>query len=223
MVSGSAIVFEKPWAHMGIHGSGGRQKRWKRERWELTVKKAFLHWVGNCWANLLYEHVIETKQTAQGKISTERKHPPMAQGVFSFSGCSTKVLAQIAVVFWGVPCSSRTLWGTQHWDQWGRADIELKVPGHGKTYLHILAWYHFHNQEYSSWAEFREDCATKGLDVDHGKAGCWKLDGTGSWRYQINVHKLALGDMRTNRGQGASIRDQYFWQQESLNRQRQNS
>ena len=111
--------------------------------------------------------------------------------------------------------------GTQHWNEDGRPDIELRVPGLGGTYLHILCWYCFHSDDqYNSWKAFRSDCRKKKLDVDHGEQGCWRIDQHGVWKSFLNVHKLALTKQGANRGQGEPLRQKYSLAQEKYNKRR---
>lgn len=99
--------------------------------------------------------------------------------------------------------------GTQHYDQYGRADIKLKVPGHGQTYLHILCWYYFHNNgKYKSWEHFRKMCKTQELQVDHGAQGCFRRFADG-WRSYTDVHVLSLKPRGANCEQGMPLRQAY--------------
>lgn len=101
------------------------------------------------------------------------------------------------------------LFGSQHWDSDGRADIELTVPNHGTTYLHILLWYYYHNDgKYSSWKQYRAQCRKCKLHVDHGDRGCFQRHGDG-WRSYTNVHNLQLLDVHSNSGQGNALQEQY--------------
>ena len=103
----------------------------------------------------------------------------------------------------------KPLWGTQHTNEYDRHDIEVKVPGHGQTYLHILCWFYFYNQgEYKTWKDFRLNCKRKGLDVDHGRDGFAQRHRDG-WRCYTDVHTLSLEARGSNRAQGAACRQKY--------------
>ena len=111
--------------------------------------------------------------------------------------------------------------GTQHRDKDGKPAVSLRIPGLGRTYLHILCWYAFHNDgQYRSWKAFRSDCLKKKLDVDHGDGGCWRLDDGGAWKSYLNVHMLSLKSQHDNRGQGEPLRQKYCLAQEKLNKKR---
>ena len=180
-------MHEKPWAWKVKHGTGGRKKQWKREYWILSVKRAYLHWTGCCWANVLLQHVIETKETEAGKVAIER----------------------------------RPLKGVQHWSSGGRADIELSIPGHGATYLHILCWYHFYGGgQFKDWKDFRYKCWKNSMDVDHGDEGVWRINSAGDWDCYTNVHKLTLKTDSINRSQGEPVRQKYSAVQAMVDRKR---
>ena len=118
----------------------------------------------------------------------------------------------------------KRLEGTQHWDQYGKANVELCVPGLGRTYLHILCWYCFYNDgQYRSWKAFRSHCGQKKLDVDHGDQGCWRVGEKGVWKSCLNVHMLTLESQHGNRRQGGPLRQKYSLAQERLKRARSSS
>ena len=104
------------------------------------------------------------------------------------------------------------LGGYPHCDQYGRVDLEVWVPGFGKTYLHQLCYYHFHADDTcDSYNAFRTHCRSENLDVDHGPQGFMRSQ-EGVWRSVTDVHNLALqpkGGKYGNCAQGSPLRKRY--------------
>ena len=81
--------------------------------------------------------------------------------------------------------------GTPSKDKDGRFDLVVGLPGFGKVYLHILVWFHCHNDgQFNSWKAFRGHCLRTGQDVDHGEKGERQRHADG-WRTVIDVQSLS--------------------------------
>ena len=61
------VVRELPWSVQMVRGQR-KNKRWKREIWQLEVLPDFIHWCGLCWANVSLKHITETQSLEGGAV-----------------------------------------------------------------------------------------------------------------------------------------------------------
>ena len=86
---------------------------------------------------------------------------------------------------------SEWLRGTPSRDKDGRFDLVVGLPGFGKVYIHILVWFHYHNDgQFNSWKGFKGHCLRTGQDVDQGEKGERQRHADG-WRTVIDVQSLS--------------------------------